>query len=332
MFLRNKTAYYFLHQSSTIDYYPFGQEMPGRVYYASSYRMGFNGQWKDSEFAGTDGCHYEFKFREYDSRIGRFWSVDPLFKEYPWNSTYAFAENDVIRAKDLEGLEKFISNMPQEDKKSIINIVNYLNVSSSSFKSIYDKLQSKDQPVFFNNPANNNELAQTYFLVGGNYKNATTAIKMTNESYNPDLEQASVAEEYFHGGQGQFYGLKDKHKIGSTPQQTSIKGANPLLIEVEAKVWRAYSGNFLKGENYLRDWAEDQSVSEYFNALRSGDENKINTTEPAFRKSMFKLVDDMINKGGYEDLTPYSGAYQTDKKAYSTPFFDQLTKKDKHKN
>ncbi len=34
-------------------------------------------------------------------------SVDPLFIEFPWNSSYAFAENDVIRCIDLEGLEKY---------------------------------------------------------------------------------------------------------------------------------------------------------------------------------------------------------------------------------
>ena len=77
--LINKTNSFFTCQPSTIDYYPFGQEMPGRFYNASSYRMGFNGQWKDNEFTGIDGGHYEFKFREYDCRIGRFWTVDPLF-------------------------------------------------------------------------------------------------------------------------------------------------------------------------------------------------------------------------------------------------------------
>jgi hypothetical protein len=41
----------------------------------------------------------------YDSRIGRFLSVDPLEKHYPWNSTYAFAMNRVIDGIDLEGLE-----------------------------------------------------------------------------------------------------------------------------------------------------------------------------------------------------------------------------------
>ncbi len=41
----------------------------------------------------------------YDSRIGRFFSVDPLTKKYPHNSPYAFSENRVIDAFELEGLE-----------------------------------------------------------------------------------------------------------------------------------------------------------------------------------------------------------------------------------
>ncbi len=35
--------------------------------------------------------------------------MDPLSKEFPWNSTYAYAENDVIRSVDLDGLEKFFA-------------------------------------------------------------------------------------------------------------------------------------------------------------------------------------------------------------------------------
>jgi RHS repeat-associated protein len=71
-----------------------------------SYRFGFNGQMKDNEVAGV-GNSLDFKFRGYDSRLGRFTSVDPLAPQYPWNSTYAFAENDVISCIDLEGLEKY---------------------------------------------------------------------------------------------------------------------------------------------------------------------------------------------------------------------------------
>ena len=72
------------------------------------YRFGFNGQEKDNEIKGI-GNSLDFSFRIYDSRIGRFMSVDPLAKDYPWNSTYAFAENRVIDGIDLEGVRN-ISN------------------------------------------------------------------------------------------------------------------------------------------------------------------------------------------------------------------------------
>lgn len=37
--------------------------------------------------------------------VGRFFNVDPLAESYPYNSTYAFAENRVIDGRELEGLE-----------------------------------------------------------------------------------------------------------------------------------------------------------------------------------------------------------------------------------
>ncbi len=86
---------------------PFGSDVKTRGFTAQKYRFGFNNMEKDDEIKGS-GNSYSFKFRIYDARLGRFLSVDPLAKSYPWNSTYAFAENDVIRAIDLEGLEKYI--------------------------------------------------------------------------------------------------------------------------------------------------------------------------------------------------------------------------------
>jgi len=41
----------------------------------------------------------------HDPRLGRFFAVDPLTAEYPWNSPYAFSENRVIDGVELEGLE-----------------------------------------------------------------------------------------------------------------------------------------------------------------------------------------------------------------------------------
>lgn len=72
--------------------------------FKGDYRFGFNGQEKDNEVKGI-GNSLSFQYRIYDSRLGKFLSVDPLFASYPWNSTYAFAENRVIDGVDLEGLE-----------------------------------------------------------------------------------------------------------------------------------------------------------------------------------------------------------------------------------
>ncbi len=81
--------------------------LPGRHGNSSDYRYGFQGQELDNEIKGEGNSH-NFKFRMYDSRIGRFFAIDPLYKEYPHNSPYAFSENRVIDAIELEGGEKLI--------------------------------------------------------------------------------------------------------------------------------------------------------------------------------------------------------------------------------
>ena len=69
-----------------------------------SYRYFFNGQEADNEVLGEEAMH-AFEYRMHDTRIGRFWSVDPLAGKFPWNSVYAFAENMPTWARELEGLE-----------------------------------------------------------------------------------------------------------------------------------------------------------------------------------------------------------------------------------
>ena len=101
---------YFLPDVISVSDYSFGMAMPNRTFTAGNfegYRYGFNGKEADNEVK-REGNSYDYGFRMYDPRIGKFLSVDPLFKEYPWNSTYAFAENDVVRSIDLDGKEKLI--------------------------------------------------------------------------------------------------------------------------------------------------------------------------------------------------------------------------------
>ena len=85
------------------DYSPFGVEMDGRTE-SGGYRFGFQNQEKDDEMKG-EGNSINYTFRMHDPRLGRFFAVDPLNKNFPWNSTYAFSENIVIHMIELEGLQ-----------------------------------------------------------------------------------------------------------------------------------------------------------------------------------------------------------------------------------
>lgn len=95
------------NSESYTQYYPFGMVTPGRSYSAGDgYRFGFNGQ-ENLEEITESSTYYSFDYRVHDSRLGRFLSVDPLSKSFPWNSPYAFAENRVIDGIDLEGAEHY---------------------------------------------------------------------------------------------------------------------------------------------------------------------------------------------------------------------------------
>jgi RHS repeat-associated protein len=80
-------------------------EMPGRKFDAGvSYRYGFNGKENDNEVKGA-GNQQDYGLRIYDQRLGRFLSVDPLYKKFPYWSSYQFSGNNPIRFIDLDGAE-----------------------------------------------------------------------------------------------------------------------------------------------------------------------------------------------------------------------------------
>tara|TARA_R110002072_G_scaffold302976_1_gene490573 strand:- start:23686 stop:25380 length:1695 start_codon:yes stop_codon:yes gene_type:complete len=87
------------------DYSPFGVQLDGRTIENGSYRYGFGGMEGDNEVK-WNGNSVNYKYRMHDPRIGRFFAIDPLSPDYPWNSPFAFSENVVINSIELEGLER----------------------------------------------------------------------------------------------------------------------------------------------------------------------------------------------------------------------------------
>ena len=70
---------------------------------AGNYRYGFNGRENDNEVKGV-GNQQDYGMRIYDPRVGRFLSVDPKFRDYPYGIPhFQFAGNTPIKFIDLDG-------------------------------------------------------------------------------------------------------------------------------------------------------------------------------------------------------------------------------------
>ncbi len=97
-------SYFISDIVSATDYSPFGAPLAERTWQGSEYRFAFNGKEKDDETYGA-GNIYDYGLRVYNPMLGKFLSVDPLFKDYPELTTYQFASNTPIWAIDLDGAE-----------------------------------------------------------------------------------------------------------------------------------------------------------------------------------------------------------------------------------
>ncbi|WP_324691642.1 RHS repeat domain-containing protein [Flavobacterium cheonhonense] len=95
----------FTKRSLLYDYTPFGSLVPNRHRSTDDYRYGFQGQEKDDELKG-EGNSLNYTFRMHDPRVGRFFTIDPLFRDYPQYTPYSFSGNKVINAVEIEGLEE----------------------------------------------------------------------------------------------------------------------------------------------------------------------------------------------------------------------------------
>ncbi|MEX1192883.1 MAG: RHS repeat-associated core domain-containing protein [Brumimicrobium sp.] len=89
---------------NSLGYYAFGMVQPGRSFNLSESRHLFNGMEADAEVSG-DGNSYTTEFRQYDPRLGRWKSLDPLMSKYPNMYPYVAFNNNPIYFTDPLGLE-----------------------------------------------------------------------------------------------------------------------------------------------------------------------------------------------------------------------------------
>ncbi len=100
-------------------YYPFGMNINALSSTAPLSKPNtfntFQGQEKETSF---DLGWIQYRWRNHDPTIGRFFNIDPLAESFYHNSTYAFSENKVVAHIELEGLEAVsIKTSPQNQSE-----------------------------------------------------------------------------------------------------------------------------------------------------------------------------------------------------------------------
>lgn len=245
---------------------PFGVVLEDRAFGSSAYRYTFQNQEHDDELKG-EGNSVNFTYRMHDPRLGRFLSEDKLSHYFPWNSTYAFAENRVIDGIELEGGEflktgtykdfRVVSAQKKLDLSSI-----YIYPRALAFINLgIVKPQNKDnETVIQKNSGPNDALMKQTSVFTENLNKNYSNKKSPNTAQRLDVKQLDTKRLEFQKNQAQ-----SKLNSGAT-----IADAILNIISITEPYWNS---DYHAYKNELNDQlvAMDQSAalfasaSKYFN-------------------------------------------------------------------
>jgi RHS repeat-associated protein len=293
-------------------------QMPGRdTTFKSQYRYGFNGKEMDNETYGGQGNEYDYGFRIYNPRIGRFLSVDPLAKYYPQLNPYQFASDNPIEFVDMDGLEaalpKVIGNTwPKTQNltsKQIEDNINSLNITGIPLSYIQELLNGEGLSLsLYDVDQNDRTTAKSH---GGN---ATIGIghlvhygAMGSTQYD---KNALIEETPYADG----IGLADAFNIFSDDLQTRInivsnklknnklsdvdENAKAVLVDLQYNSPGSVSSAikiYKKGLKYGGSYSGDIELSA---AIRLG---QIRSITPARRDLRLRSIQKAILKDAIKD-------------------------------
>jgi RHS repeat-associated protein len=99
----------------------------------NGHRFTFNGKEADNDVYGM-GNLYDYGFRIYNPRLGKFLSVDPLSKSFPFYTPYQFSGNKPICSIDLDGREDiyYLESFINRQGGSVLEVVNETQMGSQA--------------------------------------------------------------------------------------------------------------------------------------------------------------------------------------------------------
>jgi RHS repeat-associated protein len=273
--------------------------VPNRYGSSDSYRYGFQGQEMDKEIKG-EGNSLNFKYRMHDPRIGRFFAIDPLAGEYPWNSPYAFSENRVIDGIELEGLERVTVIYNWNKKTNGYNMPITVDLGYGSGK-VYKWVGGTNVPKGY-------DTRLLYILDGGKFldmvsKSAKRVIKETKFVQKLEVKTSIKLEK-----KGKFKYINYEASVEQQLQKTTVtKSDGKETIEAEGAVTSAKGGVGAFGVTFSKtnDTEGTENIDAEYGPITVSGSKKANGEES--QSILLKVPLSNIKTGaGTETETSYS--------------------------
>ncbi|MFT7156842.1 MAG: RHS repeat-associated protein, partial [Parvicella sp.] len=197
---------------------------------ACDYRYGFQGQEKDDEIKGS-GNSYDFGARMYDSRLGRFLSIDPLSGKHPELSPYHFVNNSPLKYIDPDGRDYIVT--VDHETKTITVTANYYTTAKDSEEAQSAVNGWNGQNGKFEYVVGKGENAITYDLKFN--LNVIDVTTLPNPDQNPEYEMRFDAYYDDKSGAANTYSVVEPGTLGTDNAQTENmdqddRGASRIFV------------------------------------------------------------------------------------------------------
>jgi RHS repeat-associated protein len=169
---------------------------------SSAYRYGFQGQEKDDEIKG-EGNSVNYTYRMHDTRLGRFFALDPLAPKYPSHSPYCFVGNMPISAIDPDGREIVIVTGEKDETGAAIKVVYKPGMSTDGLNEFTANIvtalnyihEHGAEPSGYNKVQKLVDYDQVLTIVESNSWDRTSR-------FSPELNQVEPGTVYFNDNWG----------------------------------------------------------------------------------------------------------------------------------
>jgi RHS repeat-associated protein len=223
---------------SAQHYYPFGSTMQTWEADGVEYAFGFNGMEKDNDTYG-EGNAYDFGARIYDSRLGRWLSLDPLMEKYPGFSPYNFVSNSPISLIDPDGKDNIIYLIALPDAEAHLKKLTPQQIAdqaNANFKTL--KLNTEVRvvtPEAMPFIVANRDATDGIAVLGGSKKSVSNFLAPYTNAYSawPDIQSLNPEKSLAKSNSsGKFIALdaSDFSEWSSLNKNLSFLESTALLI------------------------------------------------------------------------------------------------------